>query len=522
MMRREARLLLFVLALCACDGGAEQEGRGLADVPRPVLEHLTPAVQEQLRTQRTNLDRLREANGTSAELGQAYGKTGQLYHAYELHEAAAACYRNALRLQPQRFRWHYYLGRLALQTGDTDLASAQLERAVELEPQDLPARIALGRLLVTLGRGEEARRHLETVIARDPRQAVAHFALGQLAVDRQELEKAAEHFETALESRPSATRIHYPLSLVYRELGDARRADDHLARRGDGPLGLDDPLMQELRGLGVAAQVHLDAGAVAFRNGDFELAVTSFRRAVEVEPDNATAHQNLASALVKTADATGAERHYREALRIRPEIVEAHYNLATLLAFLDRHAEAADNYRRALEIDPAHRDTRMRLADARRDSGDCDAALPHYELLLEQDPGSGGGAIGAAKCLVELRRHREALDTLETAARSSSNDPSLTGALARLLAAADDADVRDGARALALARPLFEAERSLEQIETLAMAYAETGQYERASELQETALEAVVARGRADLAEPLRANLARYRQELPARDPWPE
>jgi Tfp pilus assembly protein PilF len=45
-------------------------------------------------------------------------------------------------------------------------------------------------------------------------------------------------------------------------------------------------------------------------------AMFRFRRAVEIEPDNAMAHNNLAVALEANGDFDGALREYREALRL--------------------------------------------------------------------------------------------------------------------------------------------------------------------------------------------------------------
>lgn len=45
-------------------------------------------------------------------------------------------------------------------------------------------------------------------------------------------------------------------------------------------------------------------------------AMFRFQRAVEIEPDNATAHSNLAVALEANGDFEGAAKEYREALRL--------------------------------------------------------------------------------------------------------------------------------------------------------------------------------------------------------------
>jgi hypothetical protein len=82
--------------------------------------------------------------------------------------------------------------------------------------------------------------------------------------------------------------------------------------------------------------------------------------------------------------------------------------------------------------------------------------------------------------LVQLKRYRETRDWLVEATRLHPDDPQLRHALARLLAAAPDDQVRDGARALSLAQGLLATDSTTELGETLAMAYAEVGSFPQA------------------------------------------
>ena len=63
--------------------------------------------------------------------------------------------------------------------------------------------------------------------------------------------------------------------------------------------------------------------------------------------------------------------------------------------------------------------------------------------------------------------------------------------MAWLLATLDDVELRDGKRALAHASVAVEAEPSSAHLDTLAAAYAETGQFDRAIVIQREALAAL-------------------------------
>jgi tetratricopeptide (TPR) repeat protein len=122
--------------------------------------------------------------------------------------------------------------------------------------------------------------------------------------------------------------------------------------------------------------------------------------------------------------------------------------------------------------------------------------------------------------LVRLGRYREARDRLERDARVFADQPGFAHALARVLAAAPDDGVRDGARALALVKPLADAQRSPATAETMAMALAETGRFDEAVRWQTQALDMARRGGRPEAVKHLTANLRLYEARRPCRTPW--
>ena len=94
--------------------------------------------------------------------------------------------------------------------------------------------------------------------------------------------------------------------------------------------------------------------------------------------------------------------------------------------------------------------------------------------------------------------------------------------LARLLAAAPDGRVRDGERALALVDRLAARGRTLELGETVAMALAEVGAFDRAAAVQRDLVTGARRAGLMDAIRRLEDNLRRYERGEACRRPWPE
>ncbi|HEY7440957.1 MAG TPA: hypothetical protein VH701_00960, partial [Vicinamibacterales bacterium] len=93
-------------------------------------------------------------------------------------------------------------------------------------------------------------------------------------------------------------------------------------------------------------------------------------------------------------------------------------------------------------------------------------------------------------------------------------------ALARLLAAAPDDRVRDGARALSIMNELVKSQQTLTMAETIAMAFAELRQFGDAVEWQQKAIAGATEQKRFDLVEKLKTNLVLYMKGQPCRTPW--
>jgi cytochrome c-type biogenesis protein CcmH/NrfG len=128
---------------------------------------------------------------------------------------------------------------------------------------------------------------------------------------------------------------------------------------------------------------------------------------------------------------------------------------------------------------------------------------------------------GYAAALVRLNRYQDAGTWLTEAMTLYPNELAFARAAARIFAAAPDGRVRDGARAMTIARALQGRQPpTIELAEIMAMAAAETGQYSTAVEWQRQALEAASGGSRRELTTRLGENLKLYEQGRQCRTPW--
>lgn len=508
-----SRFVLAVFLLITASAGAAGAAcpAELVAVPYPDLDGLEEIVRQELRTAEAELRELQdiEVDAPREKLAAAFGRLGQLYHAYSFFDAAEASYQNACALAPDELRWPYYLGVVRQGIGKLDGAATAFRRALEIH-DDLAARVRLGRVLLAQNRGDEARVELERALELDAENPATLAALGELALASGDNARAVELLSAVLERLPAANRLHYPLGIAYRGLGDLEAARAHLRQRGAVGVKVEDPLVDEIERLAAGERLHLQRGQAAFNAGRFADAADAFRRAADADPASARARTNLGTALGQLGRIDEAIAAYREALALEPDNATAHFNLGTLLERRDETADAAAHFRDAVRLRGDDITARLELARLERRLGRLDAALGQAREALRLAPKNEDLHLLRAAVLMALERSTEALEALEEAHELLPRAGLIAHNLARLLAAGPDPESRDGTRALRLARAVYEAVPTVEHAVTVALALAELDQCSAAAEWLSPAIEALSTNGQDARAEELRRERDRY------------
>ena len=492
----------------------------LVPVVEPDLVGFDPVVADQLRQARREMeDVIADPAATIDGLASAYGALGQLYHAYELLDAAESCYLNSTFLTPQDFRWLHLLADVARQQNQPEAAAARYEAAWALQPYDFAALVRLGETYTELGRPEDADKAFKSALALNPGSPSAMAGLGQLALERRDYDEAVKYFQAALKAAPDANRLHYSLAMAYRGLGDMESARRHLELRGTVGVRPPDPLVDQLQLLTEGERVHLIRGRLAFASGRFEEAAEEFAAAVAADPTSARSLVNLGTALGQLGDYESAIRRYEEALAIEPDQTTAHFNLGSTLLSQQRPEEAIPHLEAALESTPYDAETHLLLARAWVAAEDDWSSLEHYRKAAELDPGNADAVIGGASALVRLGQYARAVSVLDAGHRRIPDSGQIAYSLARLLAASPDGTVRNGARALELAEAIYSVQATPRHAQLVAQAMAELDRCEEASKWQQKVVDAAEEDGVTEVLDGLKADLEVYRRGSPCRMP---
>ena len=517
-VRSSLALFIFVVLISGCS--PSKPSPTIQPVALPDTSSAAEPVQKQIRERYQSLQAALERQAPPSELATAFGEMGKLFMAAEYYDAADTCLRNARQLAPNDMRWPYLLGHVYRYGNDPAKAAPFFEEALTHAPQDVPSLVWLAEMNLAQNRYDAAEDPLEKAQALDPSNGAVLYGLGRVALEKQDYAQAAKYLEAALAIRPDANRLRYPLALAYRGLGNRDKAEEHVRLRGEVELRPVDPLLGEVSGLLQNAAAFEARGSQALGARQWAEAVTNLQKAVELAPGNAFSRLNLGTALYMQGHADGALEQYREAVRLSPTMARAHFAIGVLMESRGQDSEAIKAWETAIASDARYIEPRFSLANALRRGGRVKESLSQYAEVLRMDPTVSQASFGYAMGLVRLGRYQEASARFETAMKAFPDQPGFAHAQARLLAAAPDDRVRNGARALSIMNELMKTQQTLTMAETMAMTFAELGRFDEAIQWQRDAIRAASESKRDDLVQKLSENLRLYQSGQPCRVPW--
>jgi len=173
-------------------------------------------------------------------------------------------------------------------------------------------------------------------------------------------------------------------------------------------------------------------GFALFQEGNSREAVVEFEKALAVDPKHWKAHNNLALASIDLGELEVAEAHYRESLAIEPQPA-IYSDLGFVLEREGLGEEASEMYRKALELDPGSAAAHYNLAGSLARRGEFAAAEDHFRAALAENP-NAQTYTGLGIVLGRQGRVDEAIANLNEAIRVDPEQPAAYDQLGAILA----------------------------------------------------------------------------------------
>jgi Flp pilus assembly protein TadD len=205
-----------------------------------------------------------------------------------------------------------------------------------------------------------------------------------------------------------------------------------------------------------------------------------------MRPTDPDAQVSLGNALFQKGRIDEAIAHYQEAITVHPDHFLARYSLGQALLEKGELEGAIQVCRSALLLRPSDVDCQTTLAIALEEKGNPAEAIQHYQKALELAP---------------------------------SSIPTLTN-LAWLLATSPDASLRNGPKAVELAKQADRLVRGTNTLvlRTLAAAFAENGEFADAIRTARSAMQLARMHGEDAVVKDLDQQIALYQLGMPYRE----
>jgi len=125
----------------------------------------------------------------------------------------------------------------------------------------------------------------------------------------------------------------------------------------------------------------LDALGRAFDGtGETENALTSFKRAIEINPQMFESYNNLGAVYFRVENYSRAEANFAEALRLKPEATASRFNLGLCYARQKRYSDATQELERVVQAKPDDADAFYELGLAYEQMGRMEDAARAFSL----------------------------------------------------------------------------------------------------------------------------------------------
>lgn len=257
---------------------------------------------------------------------------------------------------------------------------------------------------------------------------------------------------------------------------------------------------------------------------------TLWTRALAVTKNNDVALTNFANWFVERGDLDNALSYFQRALATHPNREHQHYNLSlavihddigNVLTRMGRLDDAIDHFREALKFRPDYPDAHYNLGVVLFQKHDFDAAISEWRAVLSVYPDDSATHVGLGNAFIQKGFLHDAVENYRTALKLEPDSVFALNNLAWLLSTGPDYSVRSGPAAVDLALRLNRVSNYTNPsfIRTLAAAYAEAGQYDKAIDTARTAADLAHAQSQHGLAANIEREINLYREHIPFRDP---
>jgi tetratricopeptide (TPR) repeat protein len=401
----------------------------------------------------------------------------------------------------------FLLARLyALPGGDRAKAKEAAAHAAELFKDDPPAKSKALALRGALQEDPEQQlADFSAAIKIDPHNTEALQARGLYYLPKNQDEKAAEDFAKLLEADGDNFGA---LNALAEALTNQQKFDEALK------------LIERVITAKPDSSIGYTARArIRILQKDEAGGLEDLNKALEIDKNDVAALLMRARYYYSQKEIDKAKADVDQALAIRPGMVQGILMQAVMAAEQGDYATAITNMELLANADPKNPEWRLQMAQFYSADKKPSQAIEIVNTVLKEDAANSVALQIRGNAYLSLGDHAKAVKDLEAALQNDAKNSGVLNNLAWVLSTSPDDNVRDGKKAIELAKRACEVTEYKRPhiLSTLAAAYAESGDWENAVKWSTKAVEMSTDDDQEILTQ-LKDELQHYKDKKPFRE----
>jgi tetratricopeptide (TPR) repeat protein len=313
-------------------------------------------------------------------LARRYRELAGIYNRPEFVQRAISEYKLAMAADPGSLFLRVELAELYWRVGQVGDAVQEVQGVLKVNPKDVEAHKLLGNIyLRTMGQPQQAdqgaKENLQKAIQQfkivselDPSDTDSAVVLGRLYKLNNQDDKAAATFQKVLGAHPNSRQALVSLAQLYVDQGEYDKAIAVLTQFPSDEMGA--PL------LGMLGYAYGQAGQT-------DQAVATFKKGLELEPDNEDLRRSYSDVLMAAGKPDAAREQLKKILALDPQDGPTYLRLGQLDRTTGKFDEARQELAKARDLMPDNQE------------------VPYQQALLEDAVGNEAKAIAIVEQLLK-------------------------------------------------------------------------------------------------------------------------